>query len=74
MTDACHEGDYGRWSHAADPSSYGPFTYGDGQHDTIYILDVDGTRQVIDTNYLPGTPEADLDELEQLVGSIRFER
>jgi hypothetical protein len=73
-THACDSGDYGRWSPAANPSWYGPFTYGRGQHDTVYILDVDGTRQVIDTNYQPGTSEADLAELEQLMASIRFER
>ena len=28
-------------------------TYGNGQHNTVYILDVNGTRQVIDTMYLP---------------------
>jgi hypothetical protein len=72
-TDTCHEGDFGRWQPKADPEHYGPFTYGDGQHDTVYIVDVDGTRWVIDTNYLPGTPAASLAELEQLVDSIQFE-
>lgn len=72
-TDTCHEGDFGRWQPMADPEHYGPFTYGPGQHDTVYIIDVDGTRRVIDTNYLPGTPAAGLVELEQLVASIRFE-
>ncbi len=72
-TGKCDEGDYGRWVPAADPSWYGPFTYGKGQHDTVYIIDVEGTRWVIDTNYLPGTTEANLAELEQLVASIRFE-
>ncbi len=72
-TATCDEGDFGRWSPSADPTHYGPFTYGDGQHDTVYIIDVDGTRWVIDTNYLPGTSKANLAELEQLVSSIRFE-
>jgi hypothetical protein len=39
----------------------------------VYIIDVQGTRWVIDTNYLPGTSKANLAELEQLVASIRFE-
>lgn len=39
----------------------------------MYIVDVDGTRQVIDTMYLPGTSEANLAELEQILASIRFE-
>jgi hypothetical protein len=67
----CDEGDFGRWQPVADPEHYGPFTYGNGQHDTVYIIDVDGTRLVIDTNYLPGTPAASVAELEQLVASIR---
>jgi hypothetical protein len=72
-TSTCDEGDYGRWVPAEDPSWYGPFTYGKGQRDTVYIIDVDGTRRVIDKAYLPGTTEADLAELDQLVASIRFE-
>ena len=72
-TGTCDEGDYGRWSPRSDPGWYGPFTYGKGQHDTVYIIDVDGTRWVIDANYLPGNSEASLAELEQLVASIRFE-
>ena len=72
-TETCDEGDFGRWSPTADPEHYGPFTYGNGQHDTVYIIDVDGIRWVIDTNYLPGTPAASLAELEQLITSIRFE-
>lgn len=69
----CDEGDYGRWSPAGESDWYGPFTYGKGQHDTVYILDVQARRWVIDTNYLPGTSPANLAELEQLVASIRFE-
>ena len=57
----------------ADPEHYGPFTYGKGQHDTVYIIDVDGTRWVIATNYLPGTSAASIAELEQLATSIGFE-
>lgn len=72
VTERCDEGDYGRWSPTADPSHYGPYTYGHGQHDTVYILDVEGTRSVIDANYLPGTSKEDLAELKKLVASIRF--
>ncbi len=51
-----------------------PWTFGhNGQHDTVYIVDVDGTRQVIDTLYLPGASAADRAELDQIVASIRFE-
>ncbi|MEP6639217.1 MAG: hypothetical protein ABJC39_07685 [Chloroflexota bacterium] len=72
-TKTCDEGDFGRWSPINDPSHYGPFTYGNGQHDTVYIVDVGGTRWVIDTNYLPGTSPANIAELKALVASIRFD-
>jgi hypothetical protein len=39
----------------------------------VYIVDIDGTRQVIDTMYLPGTSAANLAELDQIIASIRFE-
>lgn len=68
----CSSGNYGRWF-STDPSDYGPFTYGSGQRDSVYILDVEGTRWVIDTNHVPGTSDADLAELDQLLASIRFE-
>ncbi len=64
---------FGRWSGPNSPSFAGPWTYGDGQRNTVYIIDVDGTRQVIDTMYLPGTSEANLAELDQILASIRFE-
>jgi hypothetical protein len=66
---------FGRWYTDAPDSTYGaaPWTYGDGQHNTVYIVDVDGTRQVINTMYLPGTSAADRAELDQIVASIRFE-
>ena len=69
---ACDGGNYQRW-YENDPSSYGPFTWGSSQRDTVYIIDVEGTRWVIDTHYRLGVPDTDLAELEQLVASIRFE-
>jgi hypothetical protein len=73
-TSTCDEGDFGRWSPENDPGHYGPFTYGNRQHDTIYIVDVEGTRWVIDTNFLPGTSKANVAELAKLVESMRFEK
>ena len=64
---------FGRWSPPDAPSVAAPVTYGNGQHNTVYIVDVDGTRQVIYTMYLPGTSAENLAELEQIVESIRFE-
>jgi hypothetical protein len=65
---------FGRW-YSGGMLNFGaaPWTYGDGQHNTVYIVDVDGTRQVIDTMYLPGTSAATLAELDEVVASIRFE-
>jgi hypothetical protein len=64
---------FGRWYEAPDGTSgAAPWTYGNGQHNTVYIVDVDGTRQVIDTMYLPGRSAADRAELDQIVASIRF--
>jgi hypothetical protein len=65
---------FGRW-YAGPSGTTGaaPWTYGNGQHNTVYIIDVDGTRQVIDTMYLPGTSTADRAEIDQIVASIRFE-
>ena len=65
---------FARWSPPLHPPMGGPWTYGSGQRNTVYILDVEGTRQVIDTMYLPGTSAANLAELEQILASIRFER
>ena len=64
---------FGLWSHPNAPSAAFPVTYGNGQRNTVYIVDVDGTRQVIYTMYLPGTSAANLAELEQILASIRFE-
>jgi hypothetical protein len=50
-----------------------PYVHGIGQHNTFYIVDVDGTRQVIDAMYLPGTSAADRAEQELIIASIRFE-
>jgi hypothetical protein len=64
---------FGMWSPAGAPSAAAPVTYGNSQRNTVYIIDVDGTRQVIYTMHLPGTSAANLAELEQILGSIRFE-
>jgi hypothetical protein len=73
MPETCDLGNYQRWYEDDDPNSYGPFGFPETQGDTVYIIDVEGTRWVIDTHYRPGVSEADLAGLEQLVASIRFE-
>jgi hypothetical protein len=76
LTTCDHENEFpvfGRWSGPGDPQGGGPWTYGSGQRNTVYIVDVDGARQVIDTMYLPGTSAANLAELDRILASIRFE-
>ena len=64
---------FGRWLTVGQSYGAAPYTYGNGQHNTVYIIDADGQRQVIDTMYLPGASTADRAELDQIVASIRFE-
>ena len=66
---------FGRWYTNVPDSTFGaqPYTLDKGQHNTIYIIDVDGTRQVIDAMYLPNASAADRAELDQVVSSITFE-
>jgi len=62
---------YGRWLES--PDGTGGHSFGNGQRNTVYILDLDGQRAVIDTLSMPIASQADLAELEALVASIRFE-
>jgi hypothetical protein len=45
-----------------------------GQVDRLWILDVRGARVVIDAFSLPSSPSTDIEELVEVVHSIRFER
>lgn len=64
---------YNRWFDD-DDCCLGPYMYpeADGRN-IVYILDVGGSRAVIDTLTKWHTSEADLAEAEQLVESMRFE-
>jgi hypothetical protein len=75
VTTCDSDGDYPIFGRIVSDGGYGaqPYTHGRGQHDTFYIVDVDGTRQVINANYLPTATAADRAELDQIVASIRFE-
>jgi len=44
-----------------------------GQLNVVYILDVNGSRLIIDTWHMPGTSAADLAELEAVLASMRIE-
>jgi len=51
----------------------GRYHQGPGQHDSVYILDVNGVRLVIDAAYLPGTSSADRAELQGVIDSIQID-
>jgi hypothetical protein len=67
----CDGGEFVRWWDEPGVER-GGWMYVDGRN-IEYILDVGGTRAVIDTLYKSGTSEADLAEAEQLITSMRFE-
>ena len=46
---------------------------GPGQVDRLWILDIDGTRLVIDAFYMPSATMEEREELQDVVESIRFE-
>lgn len=69
----CDEGAYSRWQPASDATDWGGFVFATGQLNAVYIIDVAGKRQVIDTAHVPGTSAANLAELQAVVASIRFE-
>lgn len=50
----------------------GRFHQGPGQIDRVYILDVDGQRQVLIAHHMPGVSAADLAEQQAIVESIDF--
>jgi hypothetical protein len=43
-----------------------------GQVDRLWILNVNGQRLVVDANYSPGATQAQRDEEDQIVHSLRF--
>jgi hypothetical protein len=75
VTTCDSDGDYPIFGRFVSDGGFGaqPYTHGNGQHDAIYIVDVDGTRQVIDAMYLPNASAADRAEQDQIIASIRFE-
>ncbi len=61
---ACDDGEFRSWS--------GRFHQGPGQIDFVYILDVDGERQVLIVHYLLPVTPAELAELDAVFESINF--
>ncbi len=75
VTTCDSDGDQAIFGRFVSDNGFGaqPYTHGVGQHNTFYIVDVGGTRQVIDAMYLPNASAADRAELDEIVASIRFE-
>jgi hypothetical protein len=74
----CDEGVMRTWVAPGDPGdtwfSNEPEARGlrSGQLNVVYIVDVDGSRLVIDTWHMPGTSGSDLAELESILASMRI--
>ena len=68
--DDCWNTEYHLWT--ARPSG-GLYVQGPRQINMLWILDVDGTRLVIDAAYFPETTSADREELMDIVESVRIE-
>ena len=65
----CDGGRFNSWiaSNGGDRYQQGP-----GQVDMLWILDIGGSRLVIDATFLPGATEPDRAELANVVNSIEF--
>jgi hypothetical protein len=67
---SCEGGTFDSWlSPGGSREQQGP-----GQHDELWILDVDGIRLVMDATFMPGTTAADRAELARVVASVHIER
>ena len=69
----CEDRIYRTWLEAGAEGGDGGYVYGPSQHNTVYILDIDGTPLVLDTMYLPSATAADKAELQAILDSISFE-
>jgi hypothetical protein len=67
----CDDRLFGTWTEAGSdaPSRY---AHGPGELDEVYIVDVSGTRVVIDAAHMPFTSAAELAELEGMVASVEI--
>jgi hypothetical protein len=68
--DDCDEGFFESWR--GDITGTDRYQQAPGQVDRLWILDIEGQRLVIDAFYLPGTPEEDRHEIDDIIDSIRF--
>jgi len=65
----CWAGEFRSWTNTEDAAR---FHQGPGQHDRLWIIDVDGIRVVIDAGFYDGTSTADMAELQAILDSIQF--
>ncbi|HET7726216.1 MAG TPA: hypothetical protein VFK54_02715 [Candidatus Limnocylindrales bacterium] len=66
----CDRGEFRTLVEGADGARY---HQDPGQHDKLWVVDVDGQVVVIDIGYYDTTDPAVVEQLESIVGSIRFE-
>lgn len=67
----CDAGEFRSWQEPTGGSAR--FHQGPGQHDLLWIIDVDGTRVVIDASFFEGTSATDMAELQAILESIQIE-
>jgi len=71
----CSEGTFYGWRSPTERSRVlGRYYQGPGQHVGLWILDVDGTRLLIEASWFPRSPAGDRAELQAILASIRIER
>ena len=67
----CDLGEYRSWQ---DPDGNARYHQGPGQHDLLWIVDVAGTRVVIDAGFYAATSAAVRAEQQAILDSIQFQR
>ena len=65
----CQDGYFDSW---ISTSGGGRYQQGPGQRDSLWILDVDGYRLVIDGEHMPGATQAQIDEITGMVKTLTF--
>lgn len=66
---ACQNGELLRWATGGGADRVAIVD----EHDRVWILDVDGSRVIIDAFYFSGTPANDLAELQAMIDSIQID-
>lgn len=65
----CQDGYFDSWIGTGD---HGRFQQGPGQRDSLWILDVDGYRLVIDGEHMPRATQAQINEITGMVKTLTF--